>query len=146
MHQISVKHYRDLTKEELYSILELRESVFIVEQDCPYHDLDRCDDDAYHFCIWEDGALIGYLRLQARLSEKGSARIGRIIVTKRRCGIGTELVRHAMRYAKDELEASSAELEAQTYVRSLYDKLGFVQTSEEFLLDGIPHIRMECGL
>ena len=61
---------------------------------------------------------------------------------KRRCGLGTKIVSAGLRAAQERYGAEAVRIEAQTYARKLYEGLGFVQTSEEFLEDGIPHIGM----
>lgn len=65
---------------------------------------------------------------------------------KRRCGLGTKIVAAAIETARDKLGADMITIEAQVYARSLYENLGFRQTSEEFLEDGIPHIQMQLEL
>lgn len=62
---------------------------------------------------------------------------------KRRCGLGTKIVKEAIKTAKEEFNAKTIKIEAQVYAKELYEKVGFVQKSEPFLEDGIPHILME---
>ena len=73
-------------------------------------------------------------------------RIGRVISLKRRCGIGTMLVKEGIKAAVDKFGADTVFVEAQTYVKDMYAKIGFVQTSDEFLDVGIPHVNMELKL
>ena len=68
--------------------------------------------------------------------------IGRVISRKRRCGLGTEVLKEGIKAAKEIYHAEKIILEAQVYARTLYEKQGFIQTSDEFLEDGIPHIQM----
>ena len=75
-----------------------------------------------------------------------TASIGRVIAVKRRCGLGSRIVEAAIQTAKTKLRADKLTIEAQSYARSLYEKHGFRQTSEELLEDGIPHIRMQMEL
>ena len=75
-----------------------------------------------------------------------TAAIGRIIAVKRRCGLGTKIVTASIEAVRDKLGADMITIEAQVYARSLYENLGFRQTSEEFLEDGIPHIQMQLEL
>lgn len=72
--------------------------------------------------------------------------MGRVIAVKRRCGLGSRIVEAAVRVAKEKFDAGAIRIEAQVYARGLYEKAGFVQVSEPFLEDGIPHIIMELDL
>ena len=140
--ELCVKRFSELTKEELYAILKLRVSVFVVEQSCPYMELDDRDQAAIHVFLREKGEIQAYLRVMDRGVSSEQVSIGRVIAVKRRCGLGTEVLRAGIRTAAEEFKADSIYLEAQTYARSLYEKQGFRQISEEFLEDGIPHIQM----
>ena len=129
--ELIVKHFSELSAEELFEIYKLRVSVFIVEQSCPYQDIDDADKSAYH--VW--------LR-----DEDGIEAYARVIAVKRRCGLGTKIVTASIEAVRDKLGADMITIEAQVYARSLYENLGFRQTSEEFLEDGIPHIQMQLEL
>ena len=137
-----IKHFNELTTEELYRIYKLRVSVFVVEQSCPYQEVDDFDRDAYHLWFEEDGEIIAYLRILPAGTAFDTAAIGRVISMRRRCGIGRSLVKLGMETAEEKLGAEEITLEAQVYARGLYEGLGFEQCSEEFFEDGIPHIRM----
>ncbi len=134
-----VKKFGELTVDELYAILQLRVSVFVVEQNCPYMELDGQDQIAVHIWFGQDGAVKAYLRVMP--DEKG-ARIGRVIAVDRRRGLGTAILRQGIKTAREVFGAKSIYLEAQTYARGLYEKQGFRQVTEEFLEDGIPHVGM----
>ena len=136
------KTFGELTKEELYEILQLRSAVFVVEQNCPYQDLDGNDQAALHLFFRESGAITAYLRIMDRDVVSPYVSIGRVIAVHRRRGEATRLLTEAIRAAREHFRADRIYLEAQVYARALYEKLGFRQISEEFLEDGIPHIRM----
>ena len=138
---VSVKHFTELGAEELYEILKLRVDVFVVEQSCPYPEIDGRDQDAWHVSLREGGRLFAYLRVLPR--GEGEAAIGRVLAVERRRGFGTKVVEEGIRVAREKLGAGRIYLEAQTYARGLYEKLGFRPCGEEFLEDGIPHIPME---
>ena len=138
---VSVKHFTELAAEELYEILKLRVDVFVVEQNCPYPEIDGRDQDAWHVSLREGGRLLAYLRVLPR--GEGEAAIGRVLAVERRRGLGTKVVEEGIRVAREKLGAGRIYLEAQTYARGLYEKLGFRPCGEEFLEDGIPHIPME---
>ncbi|MBR5305845.1 MAG: GNAT family N-acetyltransferase [Oscillospiraceae bacterium] len=139
--EIIVKTFQQLTTEELYEILKIRCAVFIVEQNCPYQDIDDTDKTALHiFLRDEKGAIISYLRLFEK--DADTAHIGRVVTTVRRKGYGTMLLKEAVAQAKTHFGKSRIYLEAQTYALPFYSVQGFVPFGEEFLEDGIPHIRM----
>jgi len=137
-----VKHFSELTAEELYGLLALRSRVFVVEQECVYQDIDGKDTGAYHLYIREGGRVLAYLRVLDRGVSFEDASIGRVLSVERRRGLATALLRRGIEVAREKFGAERITIEAQVYARSLYEKLGFVQVSGEFLEDGIPHIRM----
>ena len=140
--QLRYKRFEELTLQELYEILQLRVNVFVVEQNCAYEDLDSRDQDALHVWLEDEEGIEAYLRIMDRGVVSPYVSIGRVIACKRRQGLATELLKEAIVIARKEFQADKIYLEAQVYAKSLYEKLGFVQVSEEFLEDGIPHIRM----
>lgn len=139
---LRIKHFSELTTEELYAILRLRVSVFVVEQNCPYMELDNLDQDAIHVWLEDEDGIEAYLRILDRRVENENVAIGRVITVKRRCGMGTRILQEGIKAARELLGADKIYVEAQTYAKGLYEKQGFQQVSAEFLLDGIPHVRM----
>lgn len=144
--ELTVKHFSELSAEELFEIYKLRVSVFIVEQKCPYQDVDDADRTAYHLWLKDENGIAAYARLLPPGVTFPTAAIGRVIAVRRRCGLGTRIVDAAINAAREKLSADVITIEAQVYARSLYEKAGFVQTSEEFLEDGIPHVQMQLRL
>lgn len=144
--ELIVKHFDELTARELHEILRIRSQVFVVEQECIYQDIDGKDLNAYHVWIQAGEEMIAYLRVMDRGVSFEDVAIGRVISMRRRRGIGSELLRAGIEAAKEKFGADRITLEAQTYARTFYEKQGFVQTSEEFLEDGIPHIRMTLDM
>ena len=144
--ELIVKHFSELSTEELFEIYKLRVSVFIVEQSCPYQDIDDADRSAYHVWLRDEDGIEAYARVLPAGAAFPTPAIGRVIAVKRRCGLGTKIVTASIETARDRLGADMITIEAQTYARSLYEKAGFRQTSEEFLEDGIPHIQMQLEL
>ena len=140
--ELTGKHFSELTTEELFDIYKLRVSVFVVEQSCPYQEVDSADKTAYHIWLKEDGELLAYLRVLPRGVVREEVSLGRVIAVRRRCGLGRRILAAGIRTAVEQFGADCIVIEAQTYARGLYEKAGFVQTSEEFLEDGIPHIQM----
>ncbi|MBQ2957247.1 MAG: GNAT family N-acetyltransferase [Clostridia bacterium] len=144
--ELVVKHFRELTSDELYEILRIRSEVFVVEQECVYQDIDGKDLDAFHVFLQDEEGIQAYLRVMNRGVSFDEVAIGRVVSMKRRCGLGTEILRAGIETAIEVYDADKITLEAQTYAREFYEKQGFVQTSDEFLEDGIPHIRMTLDL
>lgn len=139
--KLTVKPFAALTVEELYEILRLRVNVFVVEQHCPYPEIDGQDADALHVWLEEDGEIVAYLRVLTH-GVPGEAWLGRVISVRRRAGLGTQLLKEGIRLAEEHFGAQTVRVEAQTYAKPFYEGVGFRQTSDEFLEDGIPHIEM----
>ncbi len=140
--ELKIKHFSELSAQELFAIYKLRVSVFVVEQNCPYQEVDDADEHAYHVWFEDEDGIEAYLRVVEPGVVFPECAIGRVIAVKRRCGLGTKIVSAGLRAAQERYGAEAVRIEAQTYARKLYEGLGFVQTSEEFLEDGIPHIGM----
>lgn len=140
--ELKIKHFSELSAQELFAIYKLRVSVFVVEQNCPYQEVDDADEHAYHVWFEDEDGIEAYLRVVEPGVVFPECAIGRVIAVKRRCGLGTKIVSAGLRAAQERYGAEAVRIEAQTYARKLYEGLGFVQTSEEFLEDSIPHIGM----
>ena len=140
--ELVVKHFSELSTEELFEIYKLRVSVFVVEQECPYQEIDDMDRVAYHLWLKDDDGIGAYARVLPQGTAFPTVAIGRVIAVKRRCGLGSKIVESAIEVAKAKFNADEITIEAQVYARPLYEKCGFRQISEEFLEDGIPHILM----
>lgn len=142
-------HHRssaDLDAATLYEILRLRVDVFVVEQACPYPELDGRDLEPQTRHFWfgdDDGRVIATLRL---LADPPSAdgrpvfRIGRVCTERGHRGQG--LTARLMAAALDEVAEYPCVIEAQAYLVEMYGKFGFVVEGEEYLEDGIPHVTM----
>ena len=144
--QLLVKHFTELSAAELYAILRARQDVFVVEQNCPFPEIDGKDLDAYHLWFEGNGEILAYARvLDCGVSFETPA-VGRVISIRRREGLGSRILSEGIRIAREKYSAEAVMLEAQVYARKLYEKQGFVQVSEEFLEDGIPHIIMRLEL
>ena len=140
--QLVVKHFTELTTPELYEILEARNAVFIVEQKCPYQDIDEKDFISYHVFYKEDVKIQAYVRVVEKNEDCAVVSIGRVLTLQRGSGLGAKIMKEGIRIAKEKMQAQEIHIEAQSYAKAFYEKLGFVQTSDEFLLDDIAHIEM----
>lgn len=137
--QVRIKSFEDLTNRDLYEILKLRVDVFVVEQECPYPEIDGKDYNAFHIYLENQGQILAYSRVY---EEEGQVHIGRVIAKERRKGHATLILKEAINVAKKFYQAKEIHIEAQTYAKKLYEKVGFEEVSEAFLLDGIEHVKM----
>ena len=140
------KHFSQLTTLELQKLYQLRVAVFVVEQQCPYQEVDAADVSAFHLWLQEGEEILAYLRVLPKGVNFDEVSIGRVIALRRRQGLGSRILSAGIQTAREQLGAESIVLEAQVYARGLYEKAGFQPVSEEFLEDGIPHIRMRLTL
>ncbi len=125
-----------------YLLWQLRESVFVVEQTCPYPELDGRDLEPATRHVWiehreSDGRPVAYLRV---LDDGGHARIGRVLVAPSHRGRG--LAGRLMRAALSLVGDRPSVLDAQSYLAGWYARFGYAPTGEEFVEDGIPHVPM----
>ena len=138
------KEFNDLSTEELYSILQLRTEIFVVEQNCVFQDMDGKDEDAYHLMCYEDDRLIAYTRLLPAGKSYKECSIGRVVTkkTNRGTGIGKELMAISIQYCYRLFGKSPIRIGAQLYLEKFYSSFGFKKESDIYIEDGIPHIEM----
>ncbi len=140
--EVCIKKFEELTLDELYEILKVRVNIFVVEQNCPYSELDDIDKKAYHIFLKDGEEITAYLRV----FKADDVRIGRVLSTRRRQGLGTLVLKEGIKVARDKFGAEKIVIEAQVYAKEMYEKAGFVQVSDVFLEDGIEHIKMELEI
>ena len=136
--------WNEVSTETLYSILALRAEVFVVEQNCPYQDVDGKDLKSLHVCGYtENGELCAYARLVMPGVSYDEWSIGRVVTSPRvrRTGAGEALMKTCMDYFADR-KISTVRISAQSYLHDFYTKFGFVSVSDEYLEDDIPHMEM----
>lgn len=141
----SFKHYDELSKQELHQILRLRAEVFIVEQNCPYQDIDHKDEFSYHLCVFHQQQFVAYARIVPEgISYKAYTSIGRVLssLEARKMGAGRFLMQKSIELCKDLFPEFPIKISAQTYLLQFYQSLGFNPIGEEYLEDNIPHICM----
>lgn len=134
-----------LSVAEAVAMFQLRQAVFIVEQDCPFHDIDGLDDQALHLLGWQNNTLIATLRLFPEYTDyQNRCSIGRICThgDYRRFGAGRELVQQAIHYIEQHYPNRETQIGAQLYLKRFYEGFGFVQSSDVYDEDGIDHIHM----
>ena len=144
--ELKVKGFEELSPHELYDLLRLRVDVFVVEQRCPYPELDGRDQAALHVWLRDESGIQAYLRIMDRGVAGEYVTIGRVIAVQRRKGLGTRILAEGIRLARERFGAEQIYLEAQVYAKGLYEKQGFRTISEPFLEDGIPHVKMLLDL
>lgn len=142
--------YAQLTLDELYALLRLRSLVFVVEQGCPFLDLDGDDDRAWHLLGWTDGGdgsrpLLGaYARLFAPGVKYPEASVGRVVShpAVRRTGAGRALMAEALRRIEALAPGAPVRIGAQQYLERFYGAFGFARAGDDYLEDGIVHLEM----
>lgn len=139
-----IKTFDQLSKQELYDCLQLRSEVFVVEQDCVYQDIDGKDAKALHVLGYIDTNLIAYSRVFDSGAYFDLPSIGRIVVKEshRNYNYGHELVEASIQYITENFEEKNILISAQKYLLKFYNSHGFIEQGEEYLEDGIPHVRM----
>jgi ElaA protein len=146
-----LRAWAELTRDELYAVMALRQEVFVVEQRCAYLDADGSDPKAAH--LWATGAggdyPIAYCRIFPAGVKYPEASIGRVVSAgaARRTGAGRALMVEALRILDGGAAGATAvvRISAQSYLRRFYESLGFAVVSAPYLEDDIPHVEMRRG-
>ena len=136
------KTFQELTTDELYELLRVRSEVFVVEQNCVYQDLDGDDQASVHLWLTMADKVVALARVCPAGTHMQEVSIGRVITTERGKGFGKQIMLYAIEAAKEHFNATLIAIEAQEYAKGFYESVGFRQSSETFMLDGIPHIKM----
>ena len=137
------KCFDELTTKELYELLRIRTDVFVVEQDCVYQDMDYDDLSAIHLWLTDiEDRVVALCRVCPAGTHMEEVSIGRVITTERGKGYGKQIMLAGIEAAKENFGAKRIDIEAQEYAKGFYEQVGFRQSSEPFILDGIPHIKM----
>lgn len=140
--------FDELSKDDLYEIMERRQEVFVVEQSCIFQDIDRVDQQAFHLLGWQhDGTqrqLVAYLRCVFPGVKYPEISLGRVLSTSvvRGTGIGREMMVQAISHAERQFPGLRIRISAQQYLEAFYRSFGFETTSEPYDEDGIPHVEM----
>jgi ElaA protein len=139
-----LKKFIDLTPGELYAILQLRVEVFVVEQNCVFQDLDNKDQASFHFMGWDNNKLVAYTRIVPPGVAYKLASIGRVVTSpvSRGHGMGRQLMELSIEQVYTLYGIVPIKIGAQFHLEKFYSSLGFVQTSDIYMEDGIEHIEM----
>ena len=140
----TLKTFQQLTNIELYNVLKERTEVFVVEQNCPYPEVDGKDVQSYHLFREEKGEIIAYLRILPPGVSYEELSIGRVLVKKAYRGqkLAQQLMTEALHFIHNELKEPTVKIQAQEYLSQFYESFGFEAISEVYLEDNIPHIDM----
>ena len=120
--EIIIKPFGELTPYELYTILKLRVDVFVVEQNCPYHELDDKDQLAFHLWLEDEQGIAAYLRILPPGAAFDTPALGRVISARRRCGVGSKLLSAGIEAVRSLYGSTAITIEAQVYSRKFYEK------------------------
>lgn len=144
MLDIQIKSFNALDVQTLYALLQLRNEVFVVEQNCVYQDIDGKDVKALHILGYKSSELVAYTRIFNAGDYVEKASIGRVLVveTQRKHQYGYEIMKASIKAVKEEFKTTEIQISAQCYLTKFYNNLGFQTLGESYLEDGIPHIEM----
>ena len=138
------KRFEELAPKELYAVLKLRNEVFVIEQNCVYQDADSKDESCFHLLGYIDNKLAAYARLVPAKAAFQEISIGRVVTSPayRKLGAGRQLMYKAIEQCCELFGKQPIRIGAQLYLKKFYESFGFVQKSEMYLEDDIPHIEM----
>jgi ElaA protein len=138
------KKFSELTNLELYEIIKVRETVFVVEQKLSYVDCDDFDQAAYHLMGYIDEKLCAYLRAFPPGTKHPESSFGRVLTIKaaRGIGMGRELTRQGLQHIEENFGKVSVVISAQAQLENFYSGFGFIKMSELYMEEGIPHLKM----
>ncbi len=138
--------FYELSLDELYTIMKLRQEVFVVEQNCPFVDADGKDTMAFHLMVFdENNHLAAYTRLfDKNMYYEGYASIGRVVTStkSRGSGIGKFLMQKSIEKTIELFGDEPIKIGAQSYLKKFYQSLGFELTGDDYIEDGIEHTYM----
>ena len=145
--KLEIKPWKKLSRQQINDIFSLRSEVFIVEQECPYQDVDGKDEIADHVMLHKGSELVGYARVFPKNTYFREASFGRAVVKKKNRGegYGHLLVEKSLKHLKEKKQ-SPIKISAQFYLKNFYSSHGFTAKGEEYMEDGIPHTAMYLNL
>ena len=139
--------FSELSLEQLYALLRLRQEVFVIEQDCVFLDMDNLDQEAIHMLCLKGDKLLAYQRCIAPDAKSPESLLGRIVVcpTVRQKKLGKELVQRGIEHNLRRWPDNDIRISAQARLHNFYAALGFIAEGDEYIEDGIPHLQMRYG-
>lgn len=139
--EYAVKLTEELSQKELLNVMKERVKVFVVEQDCPYQEIDDSDDNALHVILKDKEKIVAYTRI---IEENTHISFGRVLVVEeyRKLNLGRDIVKRSIDEIKKKFPGEIIQISGQEHLKSFYESFGFVAVSEVYLEDGIPHMDM----
>lgn len=144
----NIKAFNELTTDEIYEIMRVRNEVFVVEQNCVYQDCDGKDKKSYHLYYMNNNRIIAYVRILEKGISYEEVSIGRVLVSNeyRGRGLARKCMQKAIDFVGNNLNEYVIRISAQEYLKEFYRSLGFKAVSNVYLEDDIPHIEMLYNL
>lgn len=138
--EIVVKTLAEMTAEQWCKLAQKRVRVFVVEQECPYQEIDNQDYTAHHLMLKDDDNLVGYTRIMDK--DDTHATFGRVLVLKQYRGhhYGRKLVAATIKATKQLFPGKKIQIQAQAYLQKFYESFGFKPVSAVYLEDNIPYL------
>lgn len=139
-----IKTFDELSAQELHDVLKARINVFVVEQNCPYPEIDGDDPRAIHLWAEQNGNIATYCRIFQPGIKYDESSIGRVLTTQkyRKMNLGKTLMKNAIGIVEARFRTTSIRISAQDYLLPFYTDLGFISTGKSYLEDEIPHSEM----
>ncbi|WP_159947759.1 GNAT family N-acetyltransferase [Rhizobium sp. 18065] len=143
-YSVDARRLEEFSALELHDLLKMRVDVFVVEQKCPYPEIDGKDLAALHLRLMQGDDLVAAARIFAPAEPTGPAKIGRVVVSPAHRGkrLGDAVMREAISLCEERYPACTLALSAQSHLKAFYASFGFEACSAEYLEDGIPHVDM----
>ena len=139
-----IKSFEEISTSELYEIIKARVDVFVVEQNCPYPDLDGYDRKAIHLWAEQDNTVLAYCRIFDKGIKYDETSIGRVLTSEKGRGknLGKQLIQYAVETIENRYKTFEVRISAQDYLLNFYSYFGFEDTGKKYLEDNIPHTEM----
>ena len=142
--EVSIKHFSELSRDELFDIYKLRVSVFVVEQQCPYQEVDDGDRSAYHVFMKDEEGIQAYLRILPAGVSFDQVSLGRVIAVKRRRGLGTRIVLEASKRPENCWTPGKSKSKRRSMPRSCMRRSASFGPQKNFWRTGFPTWKW-CG-
>ncbi len=140
------KNFSELSLTQLYEILKARSQIFILEKNMHCQDMDGIDPKARHFFIEENGKILAYLRAFYTDDSKITVKMGRVLSITHGVGLGADIMRKAILDIRENMQCQILCLDSQKTAIGFYEKFDFKTVSDEFLEEGVLHVKMQLEI